>query len=144
MGNILSDKTPTLHFGKTLCIQDMMERHFWLSHKRNLIYTRAVLLSFLCSLAPDEIVDIYVPRKIQNLQTGTQRRSRKRLLLFRPALQFSHCVKCWQSLFIICGIICILYPRPACTHFLYPSQLSLPHTHKRSLSVGGQGHVFPR
>lgn len=80
---------------------------------------------------PDKMVDIYMTRKTQEIQTDARRRSRRRLLLWRPALQFSSCVKCWHRFSLICNIISIWYARPAHTFSLKK---------KHSQSVDGQGH----
>lgn len=92
---------------------------------------------------PDKMGDIYVPRMTQEIQTDSQRRSRRGHLLWRSALQFNSYVKCWHKLSVICNIIWMWYARPAHTYtFSITNQLSRKHT--SSQSVAGQGHAPPK
>jgi len=63
----------------------------------------------------------------------THRSSRRILWLWRPAIQYSDCVKCWHGLSIICNIVHTQF-----LMVLYPSTHST-HSH----SVDGQGHFPP-
>lgn len=111
---------------------------FWVKKNHWLCIYRAVFLS--CH--PAKTVDIHVPRKTQGVQTDTQRRSRRRLLLWRSALQFSQMLA--QAFYhLLHTVICIWHARPA--HILYPSLFTkLAHKHASSHSQSVVKDVSPK
>lgn len=83
---------------------------------------------------PDKMGDIYVPRMTQEIQTDTQRRSRRGHLLWRSALQFNSYVECWHKLSVICNIMHVICQACSHIHSLSPTN-SHTNTHPASQSL---------